>query len=296
METAPRHPFVTRWSGRLALAVVVFVTLAPLWFAWKSAVTRDADLFPTAAQLWPREVTAFNFQRILGLIDPSDPRLEQFPPLRFNFSHALLNSCLFTVSVVVSQILFSAAAAYAFARLSFPGRNALFFCFIAASMIPGAVLFVPNFILIRELGLLNTMVGMAAPFALMTPFSVFYLRQVFLSTPRDVEEAAVIDGASHASIFFRIVLPLHKGSLVTLTLLSTVSTWNEFFWPSLVGREESSMVIAVALNTFRAQQEAGVSDWTGLMAAACLSALPMLLLLVIMSKQVVQSFQFSGGK
>ena len=115
---------------------------------------------------------------------------------KIDFFRALLNSVIFTALAVIPQIFFSATAAYAFARLNFPGRDQLFFMFIAATMIPGAVLFIPNFILVKDLGWLNTFQGMAAPYALMTPFAVFYLRQVFLATPRDVEEAARIDGAS----------------------------------------------------------------------------------------------------
>jgi multiple sugar transport system permease protein len=137
---------------------------------------------------------------------------------------------------------------------------------------------------------------MAAPYALMTPFAVFFLRQMFLSTPKDVEEAARIDGASYFSIFFRMILPIHGPSLATLAILTTVSTWNEFFWPFLIGREESVRVIAVAINAFRTQQQAGVPDWTGLMACTVLGVIPMVALLVFFGRKVVESFQFSGMK
>jgi multiple sugar transport system permease protein len=215
---------------------------------------------------------------------------------KINFFRALLNSVIFTVLAVAPQIFFSATAAYAFARLKFPGRDLLFFLFIAATMIPGAVLFIPNFILIKDLGWLNTFQGMAAPYALMTPFAVFYLRQVFLATPKDVEEAARIDGASYFSIFFKMILPMHSGALSTLAILVTVGTWNEFFWPFLIGREENVRVIAVAINAFRTQQQAGSPDWTGLMACTVLGMIPMIALLVFFGRKVVESFQFSGGK
>jgi len=143
---------------------------------------------------------------------------------------------------------------------------------------------------------LNTFQGMAAPYALMTPFAVFFLRQMFLATPKDVEEAARIDGASYFSIFFRMILPIHGPSLATLAILTTVSTWNEFFWPFLIGREESVRVIAVAINAFRTQQQAGVPDWTGLMACTVLGVIPMVALLVFFGRKVVESFQFSGMK
>jgi multiple sugar transport system permease protein len=161
-------------------------------------------------------------------------------------------------------------------------------------MIPAAVLFIPNFILIHDLGWLNTFQGMAAPYALMTPFAVFFLRQMFLGTPSDVEEAARIDGASYLAIFFRIILPMHRTSLATLAILTTVATWNDFFWPFLIGRDPSVRVIAVAINAFRTQQQSGVPDWMGLMACTVLAMIPIAVLLVVFGRKVVESFQFSG--
>jgi len=270
--------------------------LGPLWIAVKTALTPNAVLFASAGQFLPAEPTLFNFQRVLGLVSEQDPRLARTGFASINFLRTLLHSAIFAALVVGPQIFFSALAAYAFARLRFPGSQVLFMLFIAASMIPAAVLFIPNFILVRELGLLNTFVGMVAPYALMTPFAVFYLRQVFLCSPRDVEEAARIDGASFFTIFLRILLPMHRTPLTTLTILTTISAWNEFFWPFLTGRKESVQVMAVALNSFRTQQPSGSPDWTGLMACAVLGAIPMVILLVLLGRKVVESFQFSGAR
>lgn len=284
------------WLGRIALFAFAVLSLGPIWIAFKTALTPSAALFDSAGQLLPESATWFNFQRVLGLVSENDPRLAQIGAARIDFLRVLSNSAIFTVLVVVPQVFFSALAGYAFARLQFPGRRVLFFLFLAASMVPMAVLFIPNFILVRDLGLLNTYVGMAAPFALMTPFAVFYLRQVFLSTPRDVEEAARIDGAATLTIFLRIVLPMHRTPLATLTILTTISAWNEFFWPFFAGRKESVQVIAVALNAFRTQQPSGSPDWSGLMAGAILGAIPMLILLLLVGRKIVESFQFSGAK
>jgi multiple sugar transport system permease protein len=163
-------------------------------------------------------------------------------------------------------------------------------------MIPGVVLFIPNFILIKDLGWLNTFQGMAAPYALMTPFAVFFLRQMFLATPRELEESALIDGASYFTIFFRIVLPVHRSALATLTILTALSAWNEFFWPFLVGRSESVRVMAVAINAFRQQQAGGTPDWSGLMACTVLGIVPIAVLLVLFGRKVVESFQYAGPR
>jgi multiple sugar transport system permease protein len=296
MERSTATLPIGRWLGYAALAVFAIISLGPLWIAFKTALTGPNALFQSGSSLLPRDTTLFNFERVLGLLEPNDPRLAQTGLAKITFFRALLNSAIFTAIAVVPQIFFSATAAYAFARLQFPGRDLLFFLFIAATMIPTAVLFIPNFILIHDLGWLNTFQGMAAPYALMTPFAVFFLRQMFLATPRDVEEAARIDGASYFSIFFRMILPIHGPSLATLAILTTVATWNEFFWPFLIGRDESVRVMAVAINAFRTQQQSGVPDWTGLMACTVLGIIPMIALLIFFGRKVVDSFQFSGMK
>jgi multiple sugar transport system permease protein len=230
----------------------------------------------------------------MGLVNPADPRLQQTSFGKVDFYRALMNSAAFTLLAVVPQIAFSAMAAYAFARLRFYGRRVIFFLFLAATMIPSVVLFIPNFILIKDLGWLNTYQGMAAPYALMTPFAVFFLRQMFLSTPRELEESALIDGACYFTIFFRIVLPLHRSALATLSILAGINAWNDFFWPFLVGRDRSVQVMAVAINSFRAQQAGGTPDWSGLMACTVLGIIPIAVLLVLFGRKVVESLQYTG--
>src|SRR5882757_1071490 len=288
--------FSRRWLGYAVLALFAIISLGPIWIAAKTALSDSRTLFSGASSLLPQDPTLFNFERVMGLVNPSDPRLEQTSFGKVDFYRALMNSVIFTLLAVVPQIVCSAMAAYAFARLRFPGRRLIFFLFLCATMIPGVVLFIPNFILIKDLGWLNTFQGMAAPYALMTPFAVFFLRQMFLSTPRELEESARIDGASYFSIFFRMILPIHSSSLATLAILTTVSTWNEFFWPFLIGRDESVRVMAVAINAFRTQQQSGVPDWTGLMACTVLGIIPMIALLIFFGRKVVESFQFSGMK
>jgi multiple sugar transport system permease protein len=287
---------LTRLSGYAVLAVLGLISILPLWIALKTALTDSGTLFTSAGSLVPENVTLFNFERVLGLASPADPNLKHTGFGHIDFLRALCNSLIFTASVVVPQIFFSSMAAFAFARLRFPGRNLLFFLFITATMIPGAVLFIPNFILMKDLGWLNTFQGMAAPFALMTPFSVFFLRQMFLATPHELEEAARIDGASFVTIYFRVILPVHQSSLATLTILTSLGMWNEFFWPFLVGRDPSVQVMAVAINSFRTQQAGGVPDWTGLMACTVLGIIPIALLLIFFGRKVVESLQFSGLK
>ena len=286
--------------GRLvawaALAAMLALTLLPLWMVLKTALVPNAVLYEQSANLWPQAATLDNFKRVLGLVSPEEGIALGGSGADINFARALGNSVTFTAIIVVLQTLCAAMAAYAFARLRFPGRRTLFALFVASMMVPGVVTLIPNFVLLKELGWLNTMAGMVAPFCLMQGFSVFFLRQFFLSIPRDLEEAALLDGASHFYIFARIALPLSVTPLVTIAMLTGINMWNEFFWPYLVGRDEALQVLPVALQTFKTQTPQGQPDWTGLMAAASIAVLPALVLMMALGRRVVESVQFSGGK
>lgn len=274
------------------LAGFIVCSLFPLWITLKTALVPTATLFDQATLLVPVDVTLDNLRRVLGLA-PINPATPSTP---IDFALALRNSLIFTLLTVGGQIFFSALAAYAFARIRFVGSTVIFYLFIAATMIPAIVLFIPNFVLIRELGWLNTFQGMVAPTLLMSPFAVFFLRQFFLSTPRELEEAARIDGATPFRTFWSVVLPVHKSAIATLAILLSINAWNDFFWPFLVGRDADVRVMSVALAAFKTQQQNGNPDWTGLMAGTVLSIVPVIVLLVLFGRRVVESLQFSGLK
>ena len=285
---------VLSWA---ALLLMLLITLLPIWMVVKTALTPPQDLYTHSSDLLPTNPTVFNLQRVLGLLSPEESvTAPGGSDAQIDFSGAFMNSVMFTLIIVLIQTTSSSMAAYAFARLRFPGRQVLFGLFVSSMMIPTVVLFIPNFILIKDLGWMNTMAGMVAPFCLMSGFSVFFLRQFFLSIPRDLEEAAIIDGASHFYIFHRVVLPLSVTPIATIATLIGINSWNEFFWPFLVAKEEGTQVLTVALNSFQSQTPQGQPDWTGLMAATAITLLPTILLLVFLGRRVVESVQFSGGK
>ena len=163
-------------------------------------------------------------------------------------------------------------------------------------MVPPIFTALPNFILIKNIGLLNTLPGMVLPSVLMTPFAIFFLRQFFLGINKEIEEAASIDGAGVWRVFFRIILPMSTSPITTLAILTFIASWNDYFWPLLVGNTEGSKVLTVALGVFRSQSPGGSPDWAGLMAASLVAALPLLILFAIFGKKVVNSIGFSGMK
>jgi multiple sugar transport system permease protein len=279
-----------------ALILVILSILAPFYWVLRTALATKVELYAHPSQISPPGFTFQNFARVLGQVSTSEAIAAGGSGQALHFFLYLRNSAIVTSLIVAGQLLFSSLAAYAFARLRFPLRDQIFFLYIVALMVPGIVTLIPNYILVRTLGWLNTFQGIVAPYLLMSPFAVFFLRQFFLGINREIEEAAKIDGASLFGIFWRIVVPISGPPLVTLGTLTFIGTWNEYLWPLLVGQDENVRVLTVALGIFRSQTPQGSPDWGGLMAGAVLSILPSIALFVILGRRAINSIQFSGIK
>jgi multiple sugar transport system permease protein len=296
-ERLTRKPM--NWGRVLAwvtLILLIAVTLFPFLWMLRTAFSNNRELAAHAGSLLPADFTLGAFKRVLGLSTVAQAQAEGGSGAALNFWLYLRNSVIVATVITVGQVFFSAMAAYAFARLRWPGRDKVFILFLTALTVPPIFTILPNFVLIKDLGLLNTYAGIVLPFALMTPFAVFFLRQFFLGISREIEEAARIDGAGYFTIFFRIILPMSSAPIATLSLLTYINAWNEYIWPLLVGQEESVRVLTVALGVFRSQTPQGSPDVAGLMAATLVAALPILLLFVVMGRKIVNSIQFSGIK
>jgi multiple sugar transport system permease protein len=283
----------------IVMLLLLFVMIFPLFWVLRTALTSPGGIFTDTASLMPVDPTLTNFGRVLGLIDPTTLVGEQaanISPGTINFFLYLRNSIIVTGLITFGQVFFCSMAGYAFARLHFPGRQIIFYAFLAGLMIPGIVLFLPNYVLIRQLGLIGTFAGIIAPAFFFSPFAVFFMRQFFLSLNKELEEAALLDGATPFGVFWRIALPLMSGPILTLGLLTFIAAWNDYLWPLLVGRDESVRVLTVALGIYRQQTPQGAPDWTGLMSATLVSIIPTLLLFVFFGRKIVNSVQFAGFK
>jgi multiple sugar transport system permease protein len=287
---------IGRGATWLALIAAVLLTVFPFYWMVRTALTPAADLYRDSTALWPQNPTLINFSRVLGLVGPEEARAAGGSGAQINFLRYTMNSLIYSGLIAVVQTFCCAMAGYAFARLRFPGRDLMFGIIVAALMVPPIFTLLPNFVLVKELGVLNTIPGMVLPSLLMTPFAVFFLRQFFLSIPRDVEEAATLEGISRWGMFWRIVLPMSRGPLVTIGLTTIVWSWKDYLWPLLVGKGEATRVLTVGLGVFLQQSPNRAPDWTGLMAGSVLSILPVLLLLIFLGKRLVQSMNFSGMK
>lgn len=287
------------WGTVLAWIVVillVIITFFPFYWALRTALSTQRMLFTNSSELGPVGYTTINFLRVLGMVSTEEAVAAGGSGQALDFWLYLRNSFVVSSLATVGQIFFSSMAAYAFARLHFPGRDKIFLLFIAALMVPGMVLLIPNFILIRDLGWLNTYQGLVAPYFLMTPFAIFFLRQFFLNINSELEDAAQIDGANYFTIFWRIILPMSQPPIITLAIITFITHWNDYLWPLLVGRKEEVRVLTVALGVFKSQTPQGAPDWTGLMAGTLLSVIPILIIFIFLGRRIVDSIQFTGIK
>lgn len=261
-------------------AILVISTLFMIVpFLWMLSTSLKIDQYVLAMppQFIPRPLTLRSYIRLTEL----------FPLDRMFF-----NSLFVAVATTVGQLLTSSMAAYAFARMRFRGSNALFLLYLATLMIPFQVTITPLFILMRYLGWINTYQGLILP-SVFSAFGTFLLRQFFLTIPRELEEAAFIDGASHWTVFWRIIMPLAKPALATLAVFSFMGAWNAFLWPLFVVRDLEMMTLPVGLATLHGRW---LTEWNLVMAGTMITVLPMLVVYLLAQKYFIRGVVLSGIK
>ncbi|MFE7444959.1 carbohydrate ABC transporter permease [Streptomyces chartreusis] len=291
-----RRPSPGRIVAWAVMAAIVLITLLPFYWILRTALSSNTALAAHPGDLLPVDATTGGFERALGLQSTEEAIAQGGSGGGLKFWRYLINSVVVSTLITVCQIFFSAMAAYAFARLRWRGRDKVFGLFLAGLMVPAIFTLLPNFVLIKQLGLVDSLLGVALPTMFMTPFAVFFLRQFFMNVPREVEEAALLDGAGKIRIFFRVMLPMASTPILTLGLLTYITAWNDYFWPLMVSYSDSSRVLTVALAIFRAQTPQTGYDWSGLMAATLIAALPMLVLFGFFARRIVGSISFTGIK
>ena len=208
------------------------------------------------------------------------------------FARFYLNSLFVSTCVTAGQVTTSALAAYAFARLEFPARDKIFFGYLATMMVPGAVTMIPVFILLRYLGWIDTYKAVILP-GIFTAYGTFLLRQFFLTLPKDLEDAAKIDGCSYFGIFWRIILPLSKPALATLTTFTFMGSWLNFMWPLIVLNTHNLFTLPVGLSYFQSLHN---TDWALLMAGSLMMILPILIVFLINQRYFVEGIKLTGIK
>jgi len=266
-------------QGCLYAVLVVSALTMIVPFLWMLSTSLKTDQYVLAMppQLFPRPLTLASYVRLAELF-----------PIERMFANSLLVATLTTGG----QLLTCSMAAYAFARMNFRGRNALFLIYLATLMIPFQVTITPLFILMRYLGWINTYQGLILP-GVFSAFGTFLLRQFFLTIPREFEEAAYMDGASRWTVYWRIILPESKPALATLGVFSFMGSWNAFLWPLFVVRDVELMTLPVGLATLHGRW---LTQWNLVMAGTVITVLPMLVVYLLAQQYFVKGVALSGLK
>lgn len=260
----------------VALAGFGVVMIAPLVWLLSTSLTDPAEAFQIPPNWVPVNATFDNFSGVNDLVP---------------FGQMALNSLTVSVIATVGSLLVSALAAYGFSRFSFRGRNGIFIMMLSALMVPAQLLIIPVFILMRTLNLVDTLVALWLP-ALIHVFSIFFLRQYFNSIPRDLDDAAKIDGAGHVWILFRMIVPLSAPAISAMAILVFEASWNNYFGPLIFISTPENMTLPLGLVTLQDAQ-GGVAP-TGVFAAITLVVLPVLLVFLLFQRQFVASIATAG--
>jgi len=256
-------------------AILALMTVVPLLYMISIGFKTPTDVFQP--NLIPKTPTWNNYVYVLTAV----------PFVRY-----LINTFVVSVAVTVLALWFHTMAGYALARLRFPGREAIFILIFSTFLVSLPVIIVPLFILVRAMGMLNSYAGLIVP-AIFNAFGIFLLRQYYLSLPRELEEAAVIDGAGYWRIYWSVILPLSRPIIAALAILFFLANWNSFLWPLTVAADDKLWVVQVGIANFKSQYSA---SWNYIMAASTIVAAPMLILFVIFQKQIMESIKTSGLK
>lgn len=259
------------------LGLVGLVVVAPFLYMVSVSFMGEVELLRWPPPVLPKAPTAGNYVAAFDALP---------------YGRVFLNTAFLAVCVMLAQVLTSAAAGYAFARMRFPARDRIFSALLALLAIPAILLLIPRYFLIEAMGLTNTYPGLIST-ELVSIWGIFLMRQTFLTVPRDVEDAARLDGAGEWELFWRVTLPLAKPAVAALALLAFMDQWRNFLWPLVVTRSPEMAVAEVALARFHATY---AGNWPYQMAAAVLVTLPVLLICLAAQRNVMQGARLTGAR
>jgi multiple sugar transport system permease protein len=255
--------------------ILAFMAIAPLFWMLSMSLKPSNEVFDT--NLIPRRPTLASFVYVFTQVD---------------FARYLLNTFFVSAAVTFVALIFHSMAGYALARLRFPGRDAIFLAMFATFLISQPVIIVPLFILVRALHMLDSYAGLIIP-SIFNAFGIFLLRQFYLAIPRELEEAALIDGAGYFRIWWSIILPLSRPIMSALAILFFLANWNSFLWPLTITSNQDLWMVQVAIASFRQQYN---GSWNYVMAASTVVALPTIVMFVIFQKRIIESIKTTGIK
>ncbi|HNS68035.1 MAG TPA: carbohydrate ABC transporter permease [Mesotoga infera] len=266
-----------RTAYYLVMLIFSFFTLLPFFWMVSTSLKKTKALTVLPIQWFPDEISFDGFVKIFDI---------------FPFDKAIFNSIFISVLITFVTVMSASMAAYVFSKINFKGREVLFGIYIATMMIPANITMIPNYLTLKHLSLLNSYVGIMLP-SLFNAFGTFMIRQYMRTIPDDFVEAAVLDGASQLRIFFKMILPLSKPAIATLTVITFMGAWNDYLWPLIVLTDKNKMTLPVGLSLLNGQHQ---SDYNMLMAGALISMIPILLIYTFAQRYFEQGLSVGGIK
>lgn len=267
---------VLRW---IALFIAVVLFLLPFYLILRNALSTEADITAPSWTLFPSHLQWGNISELFN--DTTVP-----------MGRALYNSAVVGIVGTAGQLLLASMAGYGLARIPYRHADKIFYAIVATLMIPGAVTFIPSFIVVSSLGWVSSLRGLIIP-TLFSGFAAFLFRQYFLGFPRELEEAARVDGAGYFGVFWRIVVPNSLPFFAALAAITFIGNWNSFLWPLVIGQDSSSWTIQVAMSTFITAQTINIHE---LFMAVAVSILPLVLIFAFLQRYLIQGVTQSGIK
>ncbi len=255
--------------------ILAAITIYPLLWVFCGAVNESAQMGQIS--IIPTKVT---FDRVIALFK------------EYHFEKFFWNSFVYAIASTGISLFFNSMAAYAFARLRFPGRDKIFALYLGTMMVPFSIIMMPMYLMIQDFNLLDSLWALILP-GMSGAYGVFLLRQFYMGIPRELEEAARIDGLGFWGIYTHIVLPLSKPIMLTQAVLGFSGCWNNYLWPTIVNREENVFVISQGLSIFASYNQ---TDWNATLAGSAVSMIPIIIIFIFFQKQLVEGVKLSGMK
>lgn len=265
-------------AGYVALAITVAVIMVPLYFIVITSLKTRPDIYADPITWWPNPFAPGNYSYVMTTLE---------------FDKYLRNSVIITSILTVVQVTLGVLSAYAFAFLKFPLRNTLFMLVIATLMVPNQITIISNYSLIAQLGWRNTFIGIIVPLSGVA-FGTFLMRNHFLSLPKEIMEAAEMDGSSFLRTLFKVVLPMSWPTVIAFTLITVVGEWNQYLWPFLVA--DTSDVAPLPIGLTLLQDVEGLTNWGPVMAGTVLATIPMLVIFLILQKRMIKGLTAGAVK
>jgi len=272
------------------LILGLVITFTPFFWMFSTSLKSGESIFTFPPQWLPKKITFEHYKRLFGI--ESQKVKEEKGSISLNFAKHFKNSILIAIGITVFSLFFNSLAAFAFAKYNFPGKEKIFTLLLATLMIPGQVMMIPVFLLLKMLGLLNTYFALLIP-GLVSVYGIFLIRQFMVTIPNDIIESARIDGCSDFRIFWYIMLPLCKPILATLAVFSFIGAWNDFIWPLIVLMKESKYTLPVALANLSGEY---ATDYGLMMAGSVIVVTPIIIVFLFAQRYVIESFATAGLK